>query len=442
MSAILWQNQDQTITLLDIPRSISAAQGTFSDPSDNILLSSDPPFSPFPSNEPKSVAAKNKLSNNTVYDGIHSQYREWIWHALDLVRANHHGEWCLPRSFTSSSNIEKQRLGKRKLSKDDPPPSKEYGLKKESWKTSSISRDICPDLRCHEMVIRPYLTDASIVCSECNTDICAFKSNCSDTPTFASGTLKKNETSFAPLLFRIPPQASFFLGGCEATQAFHAAIRNQAQTHETRRHFDFILFDPPWPNRSVRRTHKTPRSTYTNSCTLGAVKALVLQTDLDSLIADRGLVGMWITNKPAVRDLVLGNDGIFDMWGLILEEEWIWLKTTTYGEPVTVLDSKWRKPYEVLLLGRKQRSATTSMKEQVDTNLPRPAKHQIIVGVPDLHSRKPCVKELIEPLMRQGKRYRALEVFARHLVSGWWSWGDECLKFNDEGFWRKDTQST
>ena len=58
------------------------------------------------------------------------------------------------------------------------------------------------------------------------------------------------------------------------------------------------------------------------------------------------------------------------------------------------------------------------------------------MSVPDLHSRKPCLKELIETLLLDANHYRALEVFARHLVAGWWSWGDECLKFNWEGNWR------
>ena len=65
---------------------------------------------------------------------------------------------------------------------------------------------------------------------------------------------------------------------------------------------------------------------------------------------------------------------------------------------------------------------------------------RVIASVPDFHSRKPCLKELIEPLMAERADYRALEVFARNLVAGWWSWGDECTKFNEESFWEASTE--
>lgn len=151
-------------------------------------------------------------------------------------------------------------------------------------------------------------------------------------------------------------------------------------------------------------------------------------------------MGVWITNKPAVRELVLGEDGLFAHWGVEIAEEWIWLKTTIYGEPVTPLDALWRKPYEVLLLGRKRRKVIAEGTDPVPgfgKEGARP-KRRVIIAVPDLHSRKPCLKELIEPLMPDPSNYRALEVFARHLVAGWWSWGDECIKFNWEACWREE----
>lgn len=171
--------------------------------------------------------------------------------------------------------------------------------------------------------------------------------------------------------------------------------------------------------------------------TLWDIQNLLLEMDLDVLMADQSLVGVWTTNKPAMRDLVLGEGGLFDIWGVELEEEWIWLKTTTNGEPVTPLDSVWRKPYEVLLLGRRHRTYNAQTSERLHK-----FSRKVIISVPDLHSRKPCLKELVEPLMPDFPDYRALEVFARHLVAGWWSWGDECIKFNWEGFWRAKQAGT
>ena len=68
---ILWQNDDQTITLIDIPRSIEHAQGSIHDVRERHLLSSPPLQSPFPSNESKSKSARAKLedcTNSAVFD--------------------------------------------------------------------------------------------------------------------------------------------------------------------------------------------------------------------------------------------------------------------------------------------------------------------------------------------------------------------------------------
>jgi N6-adenosine-specific RNA methylase IME4 len=45
------------------------------------------------------------------------------------------------------------------------------------------------------------------------------------------------------------------------------------------------------------------------------------------------------------------------------------------------------------------------------------------------------LKELIGPMMPDPKNYRALEVFARNMTSGWSAWGDEAMKFNWDGNW-------
>lgn len=150
-----------------------------------------------------------------------------------------------------------------------------------------------------------------------------------------------------------------------------------------------------------------------------------LEGMLGQNIAPHGLVGCWITNKPAVRKAALAA---FDQWGVKLTEEWTWLKVTTKGEPVTELGGIWRKPYEVLLLGRKGVEGKNLEAGEV--------KKRLIAAVPDLHSRKPNLKELIEPLTPEPANYRALEIFARNLTAGWFAWGAECLKYNWDGYWK------
>jgi hypothetical protein len=62
-------------------------------------------------------------------------------------------------------------------------------------------------------------------------------------------------------------------------------------------------------------------------------------------------------------------------------------------------------------------------------------KRRVIAAVPDIHSRKPCLKTLLEPYLVDSNDYSALEVFSRYLVSKWMSWGNEVLKYNWDGYW-------
>jgi N6-adenosine-specific RNA methylase IME4 len=123
--------------------------------------------------------------------------------------------------------------------------------------------------------------------------------------------------------------------------------------------------------------------------------------------------------------------------GLEIFELWIWNKITENGELVSPLDGLWRKPYEILVLGRPKMN-TEERKEPIK---------RIIAAVPDEHSRKPNLIELIELLFFYDeeqeaqdtatniKSYTALEVFARNLTAGWCACGNDVLKFNADQWW-------
>ena len=64
---------------------------------------------------------------------------------------------------------------------------------------------------------------------------------------------------------------------------------------------------------------------------------------------------------------------------------------------------------------------------------------RVIAAVPDVHSRKPGLRELFERMFfSTSTGYSALEVFARNLTAGWWACGNEVLKFTEEGWWVDD----
>ena len=233
--------------------------------------------------------------------------------------------------------------------------------------------------------------------------------------------------SSIPHGFRIPANASFFLTNVTplTIEAFSKSANKLYSTPTSSANigqFDFVLLDPPWDNCSARRSR--------NYATRQAVDPLeVLESSLEPHLAPGALVACWITNKPSVRQATLK---VFESWNVEFQAQWVWLKVTVNGDPVTDLRGTWRKPYECLLLGWKRGDEDLSQDVRKDTLRPR-----VLVGVPDFHSRKPSVKELIEPLMIDSLSYRALEVFARTLTAGWWSLGNEVLRYSSEEYWFK-----
>jgi N6-adenosine-specific RNA methylase IME4 len=369
-------------------------------------------------NEPKTAAAKARLAENTTEEIVHSEYRHLILSALQEANDNYQGKWCLPRSFVACSTT--HEIDKKRKRPADAANSLDEDTGKRELPDGLLSS-------CE------YISASNASCHECPSTDPIFHANCSPSPQQCDIQHHRPGDQPQVFTFRIPPQATFSLSDCTSPRSFLAGVRNQAQTHSTRRHFDIILLDPPWPNRSAKRARKTPASaSYATLANLDDIYELLAGMDLDMLMAEDCLVAIWITNKPSTRELVLGEYGIFAMWGLELDEEWVWLKTTVDGEPISPIDSAWRKPYETLLIGRRRRHGVPGGDGP---------KRRVIMSVPDLHSRKPCLKNLLEPMAAQPSDCRVLEVFARHLVAGWWSWGNECIKYNWDGFWRSPSSS-
>ncbi|TKA35918.1 hypothetical protein B0A54_12365 [Friedmanniomyces endolithicus] len=418
VDSILWQSEASDVTLIDIPRSIAAAQGTVQHPCHELLSSNEPLKVPFRSNEPKSATAKTKLCAGDVEQELQREYANICVEALAQVKAKWSGDWCLPRLSVATG----KPAAKRKH--DDERP-------KAHMNATRVSQP----LELYKPLLQGPDDDAqSRVLTVTNHGITAsatLVANLNERPIVLP--VSTDHVAGADR-YCVPPGSSFCLGDCHNARDLRAALRAQAEQRDGRKTFDFILLDPPWPNRSVKRTHKTAGSTYNTAANLRDVEDLLLGMDLDMLMADECLIGVWITNKQAIRALILDEGGLFDSWGVQLVEEWIWVKTTVQGKPVMPIDGLWRKPYEVLLLGRNQKSNcshNTNGSAEVDI------RRRVLMGVPDLHSRKPCLKELVEPLLSSNDSYRALEVFARYLVAGWWSWGNECIKFNSGECWEE-----
>jgi len=359
-SSILYQNSDSTVILIDIPRSIEIAQGIPSS-SSRKLISSKPLEHPYPSVEPKSSKARANLGETSLEDLLLQKHLQF---ALEEVKATHEGKWCLPRVTEESSVLK-------------------AGKKRKRTDSSILETDEEESLPSLQQGFQHYNPQSKSITS-----------------------------TLGPERERIylPPHSTALVGEISSTLPTFTPSAPK---------FPLIILDPPWPNRSARR-----KKAYSISNSTLDIKSLLSSIPLQNHLEDEGYIAIWVTNKDIFREMVIGEGGLFERWGVGLVEEWIWLKVTEDGEPICELDGLWRKPYEVLLVGRCEERGGE-------------VKRRVIVGVPDLHSRKPNLKELFgfEGLGLLGKEKGGLEIFARNLTSGWWGWGNEVLKFQGEDAW-------
>ena len=409
---ILYQNAQKTVTLIDLPSSIALAQGLlgYAPPTDT-LLSSTPLKEPYPSTEPKSESALANVLKRQAFNRPEN-YQDFIANGLQEIRGNHHGDWCKPRRILCDDKTTPKSSQKGSASTDYLEQVVD-DVGNWSCKRPLLILDQSPDAvyyqRAQELSLQPVHNNRTTSCF--------------------LGLLPTHLGSS-----RIPPKSTFFLSNIDerSVKIFSEAVQKYYSTPSPSAgpgQFDCILLDPPWTNKSVNRskTYATMNRTFKTRGKLDAMPALC--RTLVNHIAPQGMVACWITNSSKVREAALKA---FDEWEVELVEEWIWMKTTTTGEPVYDITGLWRKPYEVLLVGRKIDPFET--KSSIDTE--KPLKRRLVVSVPDLHSRKPNLRKLIEPMMPDPQNYRGLEIFARNLTAGWWSWGDGVLEFNKAEHWK------
>ncbi|KAJ4296500.1 hypothetical protein N0V90_006545 [Kalmusia sp. IMI 367209] len=448
-TSILFQNSARDITLIDIPTSIAVAQGSADT---GTLLSTAPLEAPYAlHDEPKTMTAKKNHSAHLT--DLHIEYRSAIHAALGEIRSHISGAWCAPRKLMAQ--IPDFGTTDSDMQIDDPEQDIEIRLREWAALEESKGEDTHFDFE--KMMASLSATGPNATAAETVTprwlvsygpsrelhDVQASSSvhpnepeptepwtssfhNAEDHPLDLH--VRQNVTQLgreaAAYRFTVPPHATFFLSEFSHPDAFRASFRELTDEFALPRHFDLVLLDPPWPNRSAKR-----KGAYEQIGGMPHIKKMLLKMDIDSYLEHNALVGIWITNKEAMRGHVLGPGGLFEKWNVGLIEEWIWVKVTTQGEPVFDIDSSLRRPYEILLLGRAAPNAWTTMSHA------RVSKKKVIAAVPDIHSRKPCLKELLKPYMPDAKDCCALEVFSRNLVAGWTSCGNEVIKYNWEKYW-------
>ena len=371
-SPIIYQSNNKDVVLLDLPRSLEIAQSSLYQ-----VQSTTPPTRPYPSTEPKGSKLEKAL-RDTDPDRLRRQsdLEQWLVNALDEIHAQFASAnlpWCYPRLINTPSLSEAGEEESRHLVDETDP--------RTPWFTTQTPRPpvVLSSTERHDVFRNMADIAGALVCNPSQHTSIQVGGN----------------------IYHIPPKSIFILSTILQAQPVVSAYGSQ---------FDLILMDPPWANRSVRRARKyTTDDHQTTSAFLSALPLVRLH------LQSNGVVAVWITNKQKVAELVLTTlKGL----GLHLQQRWVWLKITSDGKPVTDINGIWRKPYEELLLFGPAI---------------RPVSQRLIVAVPDIHSRKPSLKDMLEEILPD--QPRCLELFARSLTAGWWSIGDQVLHFQDSNKW-------
>ncbi|KAG7965063.1 hypothetical protein I3843_09G204400 [Carya illinoinensis] len=221
------------------------------------------------------------------------------------------------------------------------------------------------------------------------------------------------EAEFLSSRFVIPGKSCFYMSDLEQ---IHSLIP-VSYAAESCCGFNLIVVDPPWENGSARQKSRYP--TLPNRYFLSLpIKQLTH--------ADGALVALWVTNREKLRGFV--EKELFPAWGVTHVATFYWLKVKADGSLINDLDLFHHRPYECLLLGHCHREA---MDSECLSKF-KPVQHnQIIISIPGAYSRKPPIGGLLPEYFPGFKPTRCIELFAREMTSGWTSWGNEPLHFQD-----------
>lgn len=167
--------------------------------------------------------------------------------------------------------------------------------------------------------------------------------------------------------FLVPPHCKFFNKKIEDIQTFLPFNEDNK--------FDFIVVDPPWKNRYIKRVKK-------NSPNKQGYWMMtddeIVKIPLENYIKETSIVAVWCTNSETHINAIKGK--FLGKWKLKLLSTWQWIKVDTNGELFCALDGN-KKPFELIFI------ATHEANSGYDKEL---EKDLMIFSQPSsIHSHKP-----------------------------------------------------
>lgn len=223
------------------------------------------------------------------------------------------------------------------------------------------------------------------------------------------------EAEFLGSQYVIPRESCFYMSDLQQIRKM-IPVEGDARFH-------LIVIDPPWENGSAQQKLRYP--TLPNK--------YILSLPVQQLAHREGaLVALWVTNREKLRNFV--EKELFPAWGVKFLATFYWLKVKSDGSLICDLDLFHHRPYECILLG-------FCDKEDVDprdlSRLSNIQDKRVLISVPGDYSRKPPLEELVLEYIPGTKPARCVELFARDMRAGWFSWGNEPLHFQELRYFLK-----
>lgn len=107
--------------------------------------------------------------------------------------------------------------------------------------------------------------------------------------------------------------------------------------------FDFIVIDPPWSNRYIKRLKKTTKSQSYQMMSDDDISNIPIQ----NYTHKASIVIIWCTNSPAHQNAI--EQTFILKWNLKITAKWKWVKIDKCGEMFCSFEGS-KKPYETIYI--------------------------------------------------------------------------------------------
>ncbi|XP_055634862.1 N(6)-adenine-specific methyltransferase METTL4 [Toxorhynchites rutilus septentrionalis] len=211
-------------------------------------------------------------------------------------------------------------------------------------------------------------------------------------------------SEFSGQSYLIPPNCRFF--NTDISKMAHLPLGDDK--------FDFIVIDPPWWNKYIRRV-KAANSKVGYSM---LDNETIQKIPLEKHIHDYTIVVIWCTNSPTHINAI--KEQFLKKWKLRLVGNWYWIKITKSGQPVCNFnESNKKQPYEQIFIATSENNSKCELPYE-----------RFLYSVPSaLHSNKPPLLDIFHDLLPDHPK--CLEIFARNVYPNFTSIGTEVLKLQN-----------